>query len=291
LALVIGLLPVIATAQVAPNTVDPDIEVNPEELYAEQCPDTVTKQALQICNEGTSPLAWSLSEVSTQLPDFLLLHANEDSLYGSPILGILQGYGDLGVVGLYDARLSTPTLADLLSYDVVLTWSVEEYDDPAGIGDVLADYVDGGGKVINMNYSTGPPAQQMEGCFMDEGYTAMDGGLVYFGAVCLGNYNPNDPIMAGVTGVCDSVPLADTVLMPGSHEVAQWDGGLLFVAAKDNKTVVSIAGYVGYNYSWTGQMPDVVHNAILWLTEMPPEAPWLSENPTSGTLAESSAPR
>ena len=42
----------------------PDIEVSPTSLSAEQCPDTVTTQTLSICNEGTAPLVWSLSEVS-----------------------------------------------------------------------------------------------------------------------------------------------------------------------------------------------------------------------------------
>ena len=194
-------------------------------LYAEQCPGDVTQQTLQICNMGDAELAWSLSEGSVSLPDVLLLHADDDSTYGSPIQGILQAYGDLGAVDLYDARSDTPTLAQLLAYDVVLTWSRDYYHDQVAIGDVLADYVDAGGKVINLNYSMGPPAQQMEGRFMDEGYTAMDGGLVYFGSTCLGTYNPDDPIMAGVTQVCDSVPLADTYLTPGSHAVAWWAGG------------------------------------------------------------------
>jgi len=198
-------------------------------------------------------------------PDVLLLHADDDSTYGSPIQGTLQSYGDLGAVDLYDARSSTPTLDLLLAYDVVLTWSRDYYHDQVSIGDVLAGYVDAGGKVVNMNYSMGPPAQQLEGRFMDEGYTAMDGGLVYFGSTCLGSYDPQDPIMAGVTQVCDSVPLADTYLTPGSRAVAWWLGELLFVAVKDDRTVVTIAGYVGYVHSWTGQMPEVVHNAILWL--------------------------
>ena len=42
----------------------PNIVVTPESLSAEQCPDTVTTQTLSICNVGTAPLVWSLSEVS-----------------------------------------------------------------------------------------------------------------------------------------------------------------------------------------------------------------------------------
>jgi hypothetical protein len=42
---------------------EPDIEVTPASLYAEQCPDTTTTQTLQICNVGDAELTWSLSEV------------------------------------------------------------------------------------------------------------------------------------------------------------------------------------------------------------------------------------
>ena len=43
---------------------DPDIEVNPASLYAEQCADTVTQQTLQICNAGGADLTWTLTEAA-----------------------------------------------------------------------------------------------------------------------------------------------------------------------------------------------------------------------------------
>jgi len=48
----------------------------------------------------------------------------------------------------YDPRLTTPTLEDLADYCCVFTWGNYAYADPVAMGDVLADYVDGGGKVI-----------------------------------------------------------------------------------------------------------------------------------------------
>ena len=44
-------------------TLEPVIVVSPLSLFAEQPPDTVTSQQLQICNEGVSPLDWSITEV------------------------------------------------------------------------------------------------------------------------------------------------------------------------------------------------------------------------------------
>ena len=48
-----------------------------------------------------------------------------------------------------DALASTPTLATLLNYDAVLTWTGSSYGDAAGMGNVLADYVDANRGVVH----------------------------------------------------------------------------------------------------------------------------------------------
>jgi len=217
-------------------------------------------------------------------PNVLLLNADDDNDYGSPIQAMLLAFGDLGAVDLYDARSGTPDLSYLQNYDVVLTWSNYVYADPNAIGDVLADYVDAGGKVINLMFSMGTHGWQMGGRFMSEGYTAINGTSIIYDTSCLGTYDPTHPIMEGVTNVCDLYRLAGTYLTPDSTEVARWQDGELFVAVKDDRTVVSIAGYVGYYYQWTGQMDLLLHNAILWLAA-PGDVPWLFEEPISGTVA------
>ena len=309
------------------EVVPPNIDVNPSSLAATQYPDTTTSQTLNIGNTGGSDLNWEITEEPLNLgavqvnlparpaqpagmaatghtparpagsytiqrrsgvnalPNVLLVHSDNNA---NTIQALLQAYGDLGTVSLYDGRIGTPTLAELLAYDVVLTWSNYVYADSVGMGNVLADYVDAGGKVVNLNFAMGTHGWQMGGRFMTEGYTAMDGGGLYFGTVCLGAYNPAHPIMAGVTNVCEYYRMLGTYLTAASTEVAQWSDGQSFVAVKDNRTVVSINGYVGSDYQWSGQMPDVVHNAILWLAGTcvtPADVPWLSENPISGTTA------
>jgi hypothetical protein len=52
-------------------------------------------------------------------------------------------------------------------YDCVHTWSNYPYSDPALFGDLLADYVDGGGKVILGAYSTSQPGNSLEGRIVD----------------------------------------------------------------------------------------------------------------------------
>jgi CSLREA domain-containing protein len=91
---------------------------------------------------------------------------------------------------------------------------------------------------------------------------------------CLGSVTPSQPIMQGISDVCEGSSLQNGLsLTEGSSEVVRWDSDQLFVAVKDNRTVVSINGYVGLRQWWSGQMDDVVHNAILWLVT-PPTVTW-----------------
>ena len=53
----------------------------------------------------------------------------------------------------YNASGGTPTLAELQQYDLVITFADAFYSDRHAMGDVLADYVEGGGKVILGNYA------------------------------------------------------------------------------------------------------------------------------------------
>jgi|GEM_PF-825972 len=200
-------------------------------------------------------------------PHVLLLEADYDTPTASPILSLLQTYGDMGDVDMFDAHAATPTLSQLLPYDVVVTWSNAKYDNPTAIGNILADYVDAGGKVVNLMFSMGTHEWKMGGRFMTQGYTAMNGTDVSYDTHCLGSTNPSHPIMFGIEDVCDFYRISGTYLTAGSSSIAQWDDGLIFVAAKNNRSVVSINGYVGKYFFWTGQMPDVLHDAILWLVD------------------------
>ncbi|MBE0410772.1 MAG: carboxypeptidase regulatory-like domain-containing protein, partial [Anaerolineales bacterium] len=218
-------------------------------------------------------------------PDVLLVNADYDNDVGSPIQALLEAYGTLGSVDLFDARDATPSLALLQDYDVVLTWSNFVYADPIAMGNVLADYVDVGGKVVNLMFSIGTHGWHMQGRFMTEEYTAMNGTNIIYAESCLGSYDADHPIMAGVSNVCDFFRLDDSYLTANSTAISEWQDGQLFVAAKDDQSVVSIGGYVGEAYLWTGQMPDVLHNSILWLYAFEPvEIPWLSQDPTSGEV-------
>jgi hypothetical protein len=64
--------------------------------------------------------------------------------FRSAVSALLGGWP----VDYFDARVSTPTLSQLSDYSAVFTWVNYAYADNVAMGDVLADFVDIGGKVI-----------------------------------------------------------------------------------------------------------------------------------------------
>ncbi len=219
----------------------------------------------------------------------LLLNADYDNDGYSPIRDMLVAYGDLDSVTLFDARYATPSLDELLAYNVVVVWSNFMFADSNGMGNVLADYVDAGGKVIDLEFGI-DPNWGYQGRFRTEGYTAMTTAGMSYMSSCLGTFDAGHPIMDGITDVCDLYRGYVTALTAGSTEVARWQDNELFVAVKDDGSVATINGYVGQAFQWSGQMADVLHNAILWIA-VPADVPWLSEVPEAGIVpAEGSLP-
>ncbi|MGD8903017.1 MAG: choice-of-anchor Q domain-containing protein, partial [Anaerolineae bacterium] len=184
----------------------------------------------------------------------------------------LEAFGDLGAVDHFyaGAGSETPTLSALQAYDVVVTWAFEPYAYPETLGNNLAAYVGVGGKVINLNYSMDNTGNySLGGEFVTGDFVAMWGSQGSTGGGCLGTYDDTHPIMLGITDICETWgPEYGLTLTTGSSEIARYDNEYLYVplvAAKDDRTVVSINAYAGYSREISGDIDVLIHNAILWL--------------------------
>jgi hypothetical protein len=192
----------------------------------------------------------------------LLVQADDST---SPLVAGLLGYPDIAAVDVFDSRGATPTLPQLQAYDVVVTWCNYHPADGTALGDVLADYMDAGGKVImavfNWNASAG---WATFGRFMSGGYCPFlqTNNIDHYATACLGTYDAGSPLMAGVASACDFY--RDYVLLaPGATLVASWDDGEGFVAVKD--CAVAINSYPGVYYEFSGDLIPLYHNAVTFL--------------------------
>lgn len=139
-------------------------------------------------------------------------------------------------VDLIDTVVATPTLAELLAYDAVLSWTNVAPADNETWGEVMADYVDAGGGVVTAlfaNTST-DPSRSLGGRWR-VGYEVIlpltDGSVT--GSSGLGDHDSEHPIFAGVTtfdgGTSSFRPLGFAVA-PGTEIVARWIDTRILVA-------------------------------------------------------------
>lgn len=209
------------------------------------------------------------------------------SAHVSQIQEMLKAYPDIKRVAYVDAQTTTPPLHQLFWYDVVLVLADQPFADPVALGDVLADYVDGGGRVVQSVPTFYAPPNgnwDIQGRFAHEGYSPFVGiGNTTANAV-LGTYDEAHPIMRGVTSLRDRLR-QQVDLSSGSHLVASWDDRKPLVAFHQN--VVAINIFLGNNFRWYGNGDVLVHNALVWLATRD-QQPWFAVSPTSGSLTVSS---
>lgn len=151
----------------------------------------------------------------------------------------------------------TPTLATLQQYDAVLTWSNDSHANSETLGDVMADYVDGGGGVVVAVFgnTSANTARQLRGRWLTGSYEIIpqggghiEGPVGSTGGASIGFVHMSTPLEPGHP-IFDSVvdarlqwsdppttaPFgahrpASTLLRPDTRLLATWEDGKTAVA-------------------------------------------------------------
>ena len=183
------------------------------------------------------------------------------SSYFTNVHDYLVPFSDFAVVDIINAGSSTPSLSTLLDYDAVLVYCDVVFDDPVALGDVLADYVDVGGGVVIATFAWYGPTWDLEGRITNYSPFVQAGASLYSNAT-LNWYDSSHPIMDGVSNV-SGYYRDDVSLTAGAELVANWSDGHPFVATKGR--VVGITLFPPSVVTpWTGDVPTLFHNALLW---------------------------
>jgi hypothetical protein len=202
-------------------------------------------------------------------------------------------------VDLFDAHFFTPTLSQLLEYNIVVAYSYGLFfADSVILGNNLADYVDAGGVVVQYGYAFYGPNQPfgINGRWLTGGYNPYDYSTITVDglAFTLGSYNAGHPLMAGVTTL-NSNYHQQVTLAAGATQVATASSGDSLVAYRpvSGHTTVGVTAYVGYEATQSGDWGKVVANAGRWLlsctlTPTPTATPTIT---ASATPTPTPAPR
>lgn len=156
-----------------------------------------------------------------------------------------QALVDTGLIGPADievlASSATPSLSALQDHDAVLVWASAPWASPGDLGDVLADYVEGGGGVVTaagaLNVGLSPAGRFAS----DHSPIVATGVLSVPGNVDLGASNADHPVLAGLSDVrFADVGQGSPSLAAAGQEVAHDDAGNLVVAATCDRRAISV---------------------------------------------------
>lgn len=105
--------------------------------------------------------------------------------------------GSFSSFGVYNTNLANPTLSQIQSFDTALVWGTTSQSDATALGNLLADFVDGGGNVVMMmNFGFYAPG----GRWASGGYDPLVSyAYTTFGQSLAPGYNTADPLFAGVS--------------------------------------------------------------------------------------------
>jgi PEP-CTERM motif len=173
--------------------------------------------------------------------------------------------GDFSSVVGIDTTSSTPTLATLETYNAVIEWTDNGPSDPTALGNVLAQYVDAGGRLTVASYSFSAPLA-VGGTISTGGYTAFTntGGTT----TPMGNLVavvPGDPIFNGID--LSSIGylnygLADPGLAAGATLLATSGNGVDMIA-RSALGVVDVNLYPGVVSGNTGEFYDLLASTVI----------------------------
>jgi hypothetical protein len=175
-------------------------------------------------------------------------------------------------VDYLDCSTTTPTVATMLNYGCILTWSDDPYQNSTQMGNNLADYMDGGGKVLSCTFAHfWVDGWGISGRYTsDENYCPVARGGQNFDFTTLGIFDPH-PIMNGVTSISNIYYWEEVTTRASATWIADLANGTDFVAMNSARNAVAINFYPGDYGQWTGDGWILLNNAIHYLMDSGPE--------------------
>ncbi len=228
--------------------------------------------------------------LSTATHDVLILTPDVGTGGGnvSLLVSTLAAFSDLNVTVWDPDSDGEPTVAELEAFDVVILGNDVLWNnmDKVVVGDAIADYIDGGGKVVEGLYVQSYDNWGFGGRYRTGGYSP-------FTLASTDSWDPDEmfvvedahPVMDDVVSVDDNWGHQNPGISAGATLLAEWDAtGYRYIAVNDN--VVALNQLLHYQADWSGDVGMVLHNAILWLNagDAGGDIPWLFEVPQTGVV-------
>lgn len=205
----------------------------------------------------------------------LLVAAVPNATYSADVAQKEMATGVFTKVDVFDATSGTPTLQNLQQYGAVMLFSDAQFQDPVTLGNNVADYWDGGGRVVVATFAN-TSGIGVQGKFGDPaaGYILIDPQGQEEPSDSLGQINePNSPLMLGVSKLsATSAYRSSGGPINGATVVAQWASGkpLIVRGVVKGRNRVDLNMYPPSDTAlpgagfWTGNGAEIIRNALLF---------------------------
>ena len=208
----------------------------------------------------------------------ILLSAGAPGDFGNYMLN----YDDISKVDNINVHSQTPSLLDLEQYNAVCVWSDSVFNDPTGLGDILADYLDAGGAVVLFQncFASG---QNLQGRIIND-YSPFAIGNGTGNDSTLGLYDGGHPLMDNVYTIHVSGLPGNVSMAHDAFLVASFGDGTPMVAYNPVNNLIGINIFVGNHHHFTGDVIEMCHNAINFAIEGPAQILLVTTEPHATPL-------
>lgn len=210
---------------------------------------------------GTDTVTFTVQEKPVEMINVLFLEAGGGY---NELIGAVKGMPFVNNLELFSGYDFVPKVEDLLIWDVVIVTSIAKWSDSVATGDVLAEYVDQGGKVLMLGATI-----YGEGGYSIAGRIAEDP-----------NYSPipsaefltegtsvsfiSHPITQDVYDITTNFYAGTKETQGPGEPLGYYDDGSLIGAYNPDKPIVVI-NVMPFDGLWKGDFLKMVENALAWL--------------------------
>lgn len=201
----------------------------------------------------------------------LIVGAPATDTWSNDVQSKLVATGAFQKVDIFNAKVSTPTLAALKAYTAVLVYSDAGFSDPVTLGNNVADYFDGGGRVVIATFANA--SVKITGRWESGLYQLVNpaGQQSPAEAAALKILEPASPLVAGVAKLTATAAYMSTgAAINGGVVVAQWGDGkpLIVRGVKNGRPYAALNFYPPSSGAradfWAGDGATIMKNALLY---------------------------
>jgi N-acetylneuraminic acid mutarotase len=221
----------------------------------------VGNHIISVGGYGVSGVTSAVEVLTQDLMKILIIYADVH-VFPAELRHSIMMQAGVGQVDAFDGQNGTPSLSQLMFYDVVVVFSNSGFANSTILGDNLAVYQDNGGIVVPLVFSW-YSGINISGDWWAMGYSPFTLGTSLYSNASLGSFSTGSPLMLGVNDLNAYFRLSLTP-SAGAVQVATWSDGQALIAYKGR--AVGINAYLGdYSDNWSGDFGRVIVNAGNWL--------------------------